>query len=173
MKRGFTILELLVASILLGMLTTIVMMIFSQSSISWRLGTSIVADLDDVRDNIAEIREEADNAFVWDGRVHRVLSPWSADGGLRKRACDADGFEGNGDSRDADRFRAKVLETKSSGLAATGTRKLWTSSQNLLSIGQTTTPSSFDNYTVNVMSGGPRNDIMDWKAIWSYPDDFD
>ena len=36
MKKGFTILELLVASLLLGMLMTILTMIFNQSSIAWR-----------------------------------------------------------------------------------------------------------------------------------------
>ena len=49
MKKGFTILELLVASLLLGMLMTILTMIFNQSSIAWRTGVAGVADLDDVR----------------------------------------------------------------------------------------------------------------------------
>ena len=171
MRRGFTILELLVASILLGMLTTILTMIFNQSSISWRLGTSLVSDMDDVRDNMAEIREEADNAFAWGGQVHRIVGPWKSDGTLRKRTCDA---VGSGvDSEDGGKWRAVVLRANRPGLATTGDRRLWTSSLNLISVGQTSSPDSFDNYIVNVMSGGPNNDIMDWKAIWSYPDDFD
>ena len=47
MKKGFTILELLVASLLLGMLMTILTMIFNQSSIAWRTGVAGVADLVD------------------------------------------------------------------------------------------------------------------------------
>ena len=47
MRRGFTILELLVASLLLGMLVTILTMIFNQSSIAWRTGVAGVADLDE------------------------------------------------------------------------------------------------------------------------------
>ena len=51
MKKGFTILELLVASLLLGMLVTILTMIFNQSSIAWRTGTAVVEDLGDVRES--------------------------------------------------------------------------------------------------------------------------
>ena len=39
MRKGFTILELLVASLLLGMLVTIMTQIVSQSSIAWSTGT--------------------------------------------------------------------------------------------------------------------------------------
>ena len=153
------------------MLTMILTMMFNQSSVAWRLGSSVVADLDDVRDNMAEIREEADNAFAWGGQVRRIVSPWKSDGQLRKRACDApdSGIE----SEDGGKWSAIVLRSNRSGLAATGNRKLWTSPLNMISVGQTTTPDSFDTYTVNVMSGGPNNDIMDWQAIWSSPDDFD
>lgn len=171
MKKGFTILELLVASVLLGMLMTILTMVFTQSSVSWRLGTSLVADMDDVRDNMAEIREEADNAFAWGGEVRRVVSPWDRDGNLRKRACDAPGS--GVDAEDGGKWSAVVLRNERSGaLATAGQRQLW-SSANLISVGQTAAPDTFDTYTVNVMSGGPNNDVMDWQAIWSYPDDFD
>ena len=170
MRRGFTILELLVASILLGMLATILTMIFTQSSVAWRLGTAIVADMDDIRDNVAEIREEADNAFAWGSQLRRTVGPWDSRGMLRKRACDAPGS--GVDSEDGGKWTANVLKSKAPGLVASGNRRLW-SSQNLISVGQTSTPDTFDTYTVNVMSGGPNNDIMDWKAIWSYPDDFE
>ena len=170
MRRGFTIIELLVASLLLGMLTTILTMIFTQSSVSWRLGTSIVSDLDDVRDNMAEIREEADNAFVWGSQVRRIVGPWDANGQLRKRACDAPGS--GVDTEDGGKWQATVLKTRSA-LTTPGKRKLWTAGANLISVGQTAVPPGYDTYIVNVMSGGPNNDIMDWKAIWSYPDDFD
>ena len=171
MRRGFTILELLVASMLLGMLTTILTMVFTQSSVTWRLGSNIVADLDDVRDNLAEIREEADNAFAWCGQVRRIVGPWDKRGTLRKRACDAPGS--GVESEDGGKWTATVLRGRSSALAATGRRQLWSSAGNLISVGQTTVPGNYDTYTVNVMSGGPNNDIMDWQAIWSYPDDFE
>lgn len=169
MKRGFTILEMLVASLILGMLMMVLTMIFTQSSVAWRLGTALVTDMDDVRDNIAEIREEADNAFAWNGQVHRLVSPWDKDGKLRRRTWDA---QGSGiETEDGGKWRANVLNKKS-GLATKGSRQLW-SSLNMISVGQTASPHTYDTYMVNVMSGGPNNDIMDWKAIWSYPDDFE
>ena len=171
MRRGFTILELLVASLILGMLTMILTMIFNQSSVAWRLGMSVVADLDDVRDNMAEIREEADNAFAWGGQVRRIVGPWKADGTLRKRACDAPGS--GVDQEDGGKWKATVLASKRNNLATRDARELWTSTLNTISVGQTSAPDTYDTYTVNVMSGGPRNDVMDWQAIWSYPDDFE
>ena len=65
LKSGFTVLELLVASLLLSMLVTILTMIFNQSSIAWRTGTAIVEELGDVREKIAVCREEADDLYVW------------------------------------------------------------------------------------------------------------
>ena len=48
MKKGFTLLEVLVASLLMGMLVTILTMIFNQSSIAWRTGRASVADLAEI-----------------------------------------------------------------------------------------------------------------------------
>ena len=45
MKRGFTILEMLVASLLLGMMVTVLTMIFNQSSIAWRTGIAGVVEI--------------------------------------------------------------------------------------------------------------------------------
>ena len=122
MKKGFTIIELLVASLLLGMLTTILTMVFNQSSIAWRTGTAGVADLDDVRDNMAELREEADNAFLWNGEVRRITGLWDRDGNLFDRACDAP--DSNVYSADNGRWRANMLETRKSTLASPG-RQAW------------------------------------------------
>ena len=49
MKKGFTLVELMVASLLLAMLVTILTMMFNQSSIAWRTGTAGVADLNKTR----------------------------------------------------------------------------------------------------------------------------
>ena len=46
MRRGFTILELLVAALLLGMLVTVLTMIVNQSSIAWRTGVAGLLDMD-------------------------------------------------------------------------------------------------------------------------------
>ena len=73
MKRGFTILELLVASLLLGMLVTVLTMIFNQSSIAWRTGVAGLMDMDEVRDNIAAVRDEADSLYPWNDKLHRTV----------------------------------------------------------------------------------------------------
>ena len=167
MRKGFTILELLVASLLLGMLTTILTMIFNQSAISWRTGTAMVADLDDVRDNIAELREEADNAFVWDNKVRRLVSVWNSAGDLNDRACDAEGSAASGDGNG--RNRAIMLEKtniKSQSHA-------WSMSQNIVSVGQGAGGRSGKTYLVNVMSAGPDREFDTWDDVWSFPDDFD
>lgn len=60
---GFTILELLVASLLLGMLVTMLTMIFNQSSIAWRTGISSVSFLEDTRKEIGGSHDIADDAL--------------------------------------------------------------------------------------------------------------
>ena len=48
-QRGFTLIEVLVASLLLGMLVVILTMVFNQSSIAWRTGKASVAEMDGMR----------------------------------------------------------------------------------------------------------------------------
>ena len=82
MRRGFTLLEVLVASALLAMLVTILTMIFNQSSIAWTTGTAAVAGLGETRQKIAIYRGEAENAIFGgenDTKVLKVTSVWSAD----------------------------------------------------------------------------------------------
>ena len=58
--RGFTILELLVASLLLSMLVTMLTMIFNQSSIAWRTGVSSVSELGETRKQMGGYHEILD-----------------------------------------------------------------------------------------------------------------
>ena len=167
MRKGFTILELLVASILLGVLTTILTMIFNQSAIAWRTGMAMVTDLDDVRDNVAELRDEADNAFVWDGKVRRLVSVWNAAGNLNDRACDAENSSVNSDGNG--RNRANMLEKTTLANASA----VWSAGQNVVMVGQGDIGGSAKTYTVNVMSAGPDREFDTWDDIWSFPDDFE
>ena len=162
MKKGFTIIELLVASLLLGMLMTILTMIFNQSSIAWRTGIAGTVDMDEVRENIAEIREEADNAFAWGGTLYRITSVWGKDGNLRKRACDAPGS-----GTDESEIHAEYLRSKMSNLTS-----LKPNDFKPENVGNGTAKSA-KNYTVNVMSAGPDRKFDTWDDIWSWPDDFD
>lgn len=163
MRRGFTIIELLVASMLLGMLVTILTMIFNQSSIAWRIGVAGVSDMDDVRDNMAELREEADNAFAYGNEIYRTVGLWDENGDLRDRACDAPGSQVK--SEEGGKYRAQILRSRLNA------SNLKPSDLRLINVGNAQTPGRVQNYTVNVMSGGPNNSVDDWQAIWSFPDD--
>ena len=69
MKRsGFTVLELLVASLLLSMLVTMLTMIFNQSSIAWRTGIAGVADLSVARMQLGTLHDIQDDVLPHLGR---------------------------------------------------------------------------------------------------------
>lgn len=86
MKRGFTLLELMVASILLAMLVTIITMIFNQSSIAWRTGIASVVELGDTRTCVSEYQEVVDDILPGVGGQdvrYRTVSVWKRDNTLR------------------------------------------------------------------------------------------
>lgn len=153
MKRAFTILELLVASLLLGMLVTILTMLFNQSSIAWRTGVAGVADLDDVRTNIADLRDDADNAYIWNNNVQRLVGLWDDGGNLRKRAWDVDGEESVKGTVISLKDDSKLSEIKT------------------VAVGSGDSGSSIKTYSVNVKSAGPNREFNDYDDIWSFPDE--
>lgn len=154
MKKGFTILELLVASLLLGMLVTILTMIFNQSSIAWRTGVASVADLDDVRENIATVREEADNLYIWRNNALLLESLWDESGNLRQRAITENSSE---------------IESALKSISGTTTQRNLPNAQ----VGSATAGSGQKTYIVNIKSAGPDREFETWDDIWSYPDDFE
>ena len=169
MKKGFTIIELLVASALLGMLVTILTMIFNQSSIAWRIGIAGVSDLGDIRYTTGMLRDVADNAFVYSSGQRGVyVSPWDLDGKLHSRACITEQGNVNTGSGDTEAANALSWFFNKVSINATTDEK---NSVKKASVGSGDSGGSFNTYSVNVMSGGPANDINDWQAIWSYPDD--
>jgi len=94
MKQGFTLIEMLVASLLLGMLVVILTMVFNSSSIAWRTGKASVAELDKSRRNISLMQREADSAVRLGNQAFRVVSPWKMESGsetVRDRAIDLQG----------------------------------------------------------------------------------
>ena len=89
-KSGFTLLEILVASMLLAMLITILTMVFNSSSIAWSTGKASVAEMDEVRQKMAAASIVADSAVprvdVNDQKIWgQLVSPWNSDGTLRHR----------------------------------------------------------------------------------------
>ena len=164
MKRGFTILELLVASMLLGMLVTILTMLFNQSSIAWRTGVAGVADLDEVRTNVAELRDEADNAYVWNNQIHRLVGLWDSKGRLRERAWDASDV-GGADSRQ--NLKAAFVQARGGNIRDNS--KL--SDFKVISVGNGDSGGSIKTYTINVKSAGPDRQFDTYDDIWSFPDE--
>lgn len=61
MRKAFTVLELLVASLLLSMLVTILTMIFNQSSIAWTTCLAGESELSGVRVKLSAIHDVADD----------------------------------------------------------------------------------------------------------------
>lgn len=162
MKRGFTILELLVASLILGILVTILTMIFNQSSIAWRTGIAGVSDLGDARYTMGTVREVADNAFAYGGKGYRTLGLWDESGQLRKRAVDAD-------DEASDNQLTSWFFNLPQALSVSG---MMTPRQfQPKSVGSGSSSGSLRNYTVNVKSDGPDGKPSTWDDIWSFPDD--
>jgi len=63
MRKAFTVLELLVASLLLSMLVTILTMIFNQSSIAWTTCLASEGQLSGVRVKLSAIHDVADDVL--------------------------------------------------------------------------------------------------------------
>ena len=130
--------------------------------------------MDDIRDNMAEVREEADNVFAYDGKIYRHVGLWDSRGGLHLRSVcgetqsDVKFTKDNGEYQT---FAPGILLQKESQLAAKSNRNPWNFSQNTFNVGMAKDQRTISSYTVNVMSGGPANDVNDWQAIWSFPDD--
>jgi len=77
MKRGFTLLEVLVASVLMGMLVTILTMIFNQSAIAWRTGKAGVSNMSETERKLSRIHAYADSVLPYTGGDNYcVVSPW-------------------------------------------------------------------------------------------------
>ena len=100
-RRGFTLIEILVASLLLGMLMTVLTMVFNSSAIAWRTGRASNAEMSLVRRQLAYVQYQADNALPRidkDGKTGRILGAWSFEGNsqkVRERAVE-DNFNAKG-----------------------------------------------------------------------------
>lgn len=78
MKKGFTLIEMLVASLLLGMLVSILTMVFNASSIAWRTGRASMVDLDKTRRQVSLLQRMADDA-IYDAKANGIAlvrNPW-------------------------------------------------------------------------------------------------
>ena len=79
MKKGFTLIEMLVASLLLGMLVSILTMVFNASSIAWRTGRASMIDLDRTRRQVSLLQRVADD-LIYDAKANGmavIRTPWN------------------------------------------------------------------------------------------------
>ncbi len=93
LKRGFTLIEILVASMLLGMLMTILTMAFNSSAIAWRTGRAQNAKMSLARRQLSIAPYLADNAVPrvdtkQSSYTGRILGAWDKKGDVRARAVD-------------------------------------------------------------------------------------
>ena len=79
-RKGFTLLEVMVASLLLGMLVTALTMVFNQSSVAWRVGMAGVVNLNDTRSDLGKKHDNYDNILpglkTKEDMEYRAVSLW-------------------------------------------------------------------------------------------------
>ena len=85
-SKGFTLLEVMVACLLLGMLVSALTMVFNQSSIAWRTGMAGVVNLYNTRTDLGKKHDNYDNILpglkTKEDMEYRAVSLWK-DGQLR------------------------------------------------------------------------------------------
>ena len=151
-RSGFTLIEMLVASLLLGMLVTILTMVFNSSSIAWRTGKAGVSQLSLMRRQLSLAQNRADNLLPRidtqsKSVVGLVAGAWHADGTVRARAVSR--YQGDG-------FDASL-----------NTAPPWQQLNNLGSLRY----GSSHAYTVGVLSYGPDGKIDTDDDISTWPDE--
>lgn len=163
-RSGFTLIEMLVASLLLGMLVTILTMVFNASSIAWRTGKAGVSQLSLMRRELALAQSRADNLLPRvdtqsKSAVGLVAGAWHADGKVRARAVSRyqnDGF-----------FAAPNFSSYRSDDASLSAAPPW---QQVNALGSLRSGSSHA-YTVGVLSYGPDGKFGTDDDISTWPDE--
>ena len=154
MRRGFTLLELMVASLLMALLMTILTMIFNQSSIAWSTGRASVVALGDVRRDISRNVFLADNALATEGSRQglQVVTLWNPE------ASGTEMLRNDTENRALDLNGLRGMEMGDP-----------LNSQNL-SLGGGTSEGS-PSYVVGVSSDGPDGVAETWDDISTFPED--
>ena len=92
MNKGFTLIELMVASLLLAMLVVILTSIFNQSAIAWRTGVAGVAELSDTRLQLGQYNDARDELLPGlkqnEDLSWRTVSLWEGENLRTDRAFD-------------------------------------------------------------------------------------
>lgn len=164
-RSGFTLIEMLVASLLLGMLVTILTMVFNSSSIAWRTGKAGVSQLSLMRRQLSLAQNRADNLLpristkASSSDIGLVTGAWQADGTVRTRAVALYNNDGS--------FAKPNFSSYESDAASLNTAPPW---QQLNNLGSLRSGSSHA-YTVGVLSYGPDGKIDTDDDISTWPDE--
>jgi len=161
---------------LLGMLMTVLTMVFNQSSISWRIGAASVKGLDDATDGISSVRDVADNVYCWDGSAYLLTSLWDGQKlrDTRPLATTSSGGGGGGGRSLATLGGTRIFQSKLREVVSgvEGRKGQVSGHWSLISIADQKKQKDADTYTVNVMSAGPNRQFNDYDDIWSFPNEF-
>ena len=166
-RAGFTLIEMLVASLLLGMLVTILTMVFNASSIAWRTGKSGVSQLSTIRRQLSLAQKRADNLLPRIDTSSRstmglVQGAWHVNGSPRARAVSK--YDGNG------YFKSPSFNTYDSADSSFQSASApW---QQVNSLGTLKSGSS-QAFTVGVLSYGPDGKKDTDDDITTWPDEVD
>ena len=174
-RRGFTVLELLVASLLLSMLVTILTMIFNQSSIAWRTGVASVNDLEETREQLGGYHDVMDDALPGIGQLNTrmddtsrevkyrtvsIFRNWSGSGTLQ---ASAPGL--NSRLIDQIDWGTPNLSQFNAGKAMVGST--------ITGLRQGSYGQSKGGYAVGVRSAGPNRQMGDEDDIDTFPEEID
>ena len=174
MKKGFTLLELLVASLLMGMMISILTMVFNSSSIAWRTGKAGIASLSETRRKLSFAQKIADNVLpgvnatesgMGSREIGLVVGAWDWKRGLRDRAVIYQGnvpCEGDNQKIAYAKSTFKHMGNPMDHMSFLGWELIDTSIRS---------SKARSTYTVGVKSAGPDRKWNTADDISSWPDD--
>ena len=175
-RSGFTVLELLVASLLLGMLVTMLTMIFNQSSIAWRTGVASVDELQDTRTQLGAYHDIMDDALPGVGstsdrgldeptsreityRTVSIFRNWDGGSGLKK----------TDPSRNVSGRLYDQIDWSKASLVRFNASDVMSGRD--LSVTQPRSGASKGGFIVGVRSAGPNRKMDDEDDIDTFPED--
>ncbi len=168
-ENGFTLLEVLVASMLMAMLITILTMVFNSSSIAWSTGKAGVAEMDKVRNNMAVAGMVADNAVPGAERGNEqkwgvLVGPWKSNGDIRHRAIEKFSSENVLVNKASSQMTMPTVQRKGTWVYDSG--RLWTE----VNVENFSSPAGAKAYVVGVWSYGPDGTPDSGDDISTWPD---
>ena len=159
MKKGFTLIELMVASMLLGILVSILTSLFSQSSIAWTTGTASVVDMNETRKDMSDLQILADNLIATQPKTLYVQSVFQDQSGskLNQRAVTSS-TTGTGSMAGSIDM---AQPTSWTGISVGGAE----------SVDKRTGMGNGKGYVVGVWSYGPDGQANTWDDLTTWPAD--